>query len=133
MQSRTLSETRRVEASAAVRRTAILAFAGCLALLALALPVNLGTTGFIMEAAIAAGDNSTAVGAGAAVSEPGDPSDDSTAVPATEQGSSTPNVIKEIGGVTGDTELSSQEEIEAIQSGWGTWRTADGPGSVMAQ
>ncbi len=42
-------------------------------------------------------------------------------------------VIKELAGLPEESELSEEEELEAIRSGWGTWRTADGPESVIAQ
>lgn len=42
-------------------------------------------------------------------------------------------VIKEIAGLPEESSLSEQEELEAIQSGWDTWRTADGPNSSAIQ
>ena len=42
-------------------------------------------------------------------------------------------VIKELAGLPDKSALSEEEELEAIQSGWGTWRTADGPETIMAQ
>jgi hypothetical protein len=42
-------------------------------------------------------------------------------------------VIKELAGLPEDSALSEEEELEAIRSGWGTWRTADGPETVIAQ
>lgn len=42
-------------------------------------------------------------------------------------------VIKELAGLPDNSALSEEEELEAIRSGWGTWRTADGPDTVMAQ
>jgi len=42
-------------------------------------------------------------------------------------------VIKELAGLPEQSELSDDEEQEAIQSGWGTWRTADGPETVITQ
>lgn len=42
-------------------------------------------------------------------------------------------VIKELAGLPDNSALSEEEELEAIQSGWGTWRTADGPETIMAQ
>lgn len=37
-------------------------------------------------------------------------------------------VIKEIAGLPEDAGLSEEEEMEAIRSGWGTWRTAEEAG-----
>lgn len=45
----------------------------------------------------------------------------------------TKKVIKELAGLPEDSELSEEEELEAIRNGWGTWRTADGPETVIAQ
>lgn len=42
-------------------------------------------------------------------------------------------VIKELAGLPEESALSEEEELEAIRSGWGTWRTADGPETVIAQ
>jgi hypothetical protein len=42
-------------------------------------------------------------------------------------------VIKELAGLPEDSALSDAEEQEAIRSGWGTWRTADGPETVISQ
>lgn len=42
-------------------------------------------------------------------------------------------VIKEIAGLPDDSSLSEQEELEAIMSGWDTWRTADGPNTSTIQ
>lgn len=42
-------------------------------------------------------------------------------------------VIKELAGLPDESALSEEEELEAIRSGWGTWRTADGPETVIAQ
>lgn len=42
-------------------------------------------------------------------------------------------VIKELAGLPEESALSEEEELEAIRSGWGTWRTADGPQTVIAQ
>ncbi len=36
-------------------------------------------------------------------------------------------VIEEIAGLPEESSLSEEEELEAIRSGWDTWRTADGP------
>lgn len=52
---------------------------------------------------------------------------------ADEAAEATNKVIQEVAGIPEDSELSEQEELEAIQSGWGTWRTADGPETVIAQ
>lgn len=45
----------------------------------------------------------------------------------------TNKVIKELAGLSEESELSEEEEQEAIRSGWGTWRTADGPETVITQ
>jgi hypothetical protein len=45
----------------------------------------------------------------------------------------THKVIKELAGLPDKSALSDQEESEAIRSGWGTWRTADGPETVIAR
>ncbi len=42
-------------------------------------------------------------------------------------------VIRELAGLPEDSALSEEEELEAIRSGWGTWRTADGPDTVTSQ
>lgn len=42
-------------------------------------------------------------------------------------------VVKELAGIPEESALSEEEEMEAIRSGWGTWRTADGPETVIAQ
>lgn len=42
-------------------------------------------------------------------------------------------VIKEIAGLPDESSLSEQEELEAIQNGWGNWRTADGPTTSTIQ
>jgi hypothetical protein len=42
-------------------------------------------------------------------------------------------VVKELAGIPEESALTEEEEIEAIRSGWGTWRTADGPETVIAQ
>lgn len=45
----------------------------------------------------------------------------------------TNKVIKELAGLPEESALSEEEEMEAIRSGWGTWRTADGPETVITQ
>lgn len=42
-------------------------------------------------------------------------------------------VIQELAGLPESSALSEEEELEAIRSGWGTWRTADGPDSFTVQ
>lgn len=42
-------------------------------------------------------------------------------------------VIKELAGLPEESALSEEEELEAIRNGWGTWRTADGPDTILAQ
>jgi len=133
------------------RRMAIIASSACLAIVALALPDTDHGRGLVVAQAVAAGENSgtDAVpaqkkrfpGSESAVDEiadpvatdPGGSTAASSPSEADGQGSTTTHVIKEIAGVSDDTELSSEEELEAIRNGWGTWRTADGPESVIAQ
>lgn len=133
--------------AAAIRRIATVASWACLAVLALAVPTGPYGAGLLAGTALAAsgdsnaGDNGTAPGSvpgqqkmtNSEITESGELLDESTMVPVAGQGSSTPKVIKEISGVSDNTELSSEEELKAIRSGWGTWRTADGPESVVAQ
>ena len=42
-------------------------------------------------------------------------------------------VVKELAGLPEESALSDEEELEAIRTGWGTWRTADGPETVVSQ
>ena len=42
-------------------------------------------------------------------------------------------VIQELAGLPEDSALTEEEELEAIRSGWSTWRTADGPVTVTSQ
>jgi hypothetical protein len=146
----------------AVWRLAILASFGGLALTVLALPVSLESDGLAWNPAFAASENSNAGGsgkdkgsesapgqqpqedfvdskdapnndAGSALAGSGESVVDASIMPIAEDGPATTNVIKEIAGLAGDAELSDEEEREAIHSGWGTWRTADGPDTVVAQ
>ena len=127
MQSRVHREDRRSGAATVIRRLAVLVSSGSLALLALALSTGPDGTPRIATPASAADQNSNSDGATSGA--PGQPA----VPPTTGQGPSTQRVIKEIGGVPREAELSSEEELEAIRNGWGTWRTADGPESVIAQ
>jgi len=140
-------------------RTAMLASIAGIALAALVLPVGINSTGLVVDQAIAANDDD---GAGAngmalenatgqqkqdlvdpedvdngdaesALSESGDSAEQPQIKPSAEGEAANTNVIKEIAGLAGEAELTEEEEIEAIRSGWGTWRTADGPGTVVAQ
>lgn len=116
---------------------------GLLVTAALLLPLGTSGAGLLASPAFAAGDGAagssggfrSAVDDAAATAnvESGDDSAESVLLPAASDERSTPKVIKEVGGVTGETELSTEEELEAIRNGWGTWRTADGPESVIAQ
>lgn len=45
----------------------------------------------------------------------------------------TQKVIKELAGLPDKSALTDQQESEAIKNGWGTWRTADGPETVIAR
>ena len=70
----------------------------------------------------------------AEAAETGENPDDTTILPISEDVQKSNNkVIKEIAGLSDDSELSEEEELEAIRSGWGTWRTADGPETVLSQ
>ena len=74
--------------------------------------------------------------AAAVEGEPGDGSDleQPLVLPIAEDSEPANNkVIKELAGLPEDSALSEEEEMEAIRSGWGTWRTADGPETVIAQ
>ncbi|KKL05824.1 hypothetical protein LCGC14_2602180 [marine sediment metagenome] len=42
-------------------------------------------------------------------------------------------VIRELAGLPEESALSEEEELEAIRSGWSTWRTADGPRTITSQ
>lgn len=70
----------------------------------------------------------------AAVAE-GDHEINESAVPeiADDPAPATIQVIKELGGMPEQSALSEEEELEAIRNGWGTWRTADGPETILAQ
>lgn len=70
----------------------------------------------------------------AAVAE-GDHEIKESAVPeiADDPAPATIQVIKELGGLPDQSALSEEEELEAIRNGWGTWRTADGPETILAQ
>jgi len=149
-------------AATGIWRLAIMAFLGGLAVLALALPVSLEGIGLVPHRAYAASENGDAgggsegkgsesspdqgqnedsvdsVNAGdddsdSAFEESGERLEELTILPIAEDGPATTNVIKEIAGLAGDAELSEEEELEAIRNGWGTWRTADGPETVIAQ
>lgn len=156
MHSRVHRKNRRSGAAAVIRRFALVASSGSLALMALALSTGPDGTPLMTAPAFAGGENSSSGGTGEGTGgAPGllknekflgaegsvDETAESAAAesggsslpPTPGQGSSTPRVIKEIAGVPGETELSSEEELDAIRNGWGTWRTADGPDSVVAQ
>ncbi len=135
-------------AAMGVWRLAILASFGGLALTVLALPVDLESGGLIVNPALAANDSSNAGGNGngpesvsgqqqtedfADSEESGGSAEEPAIKPIAEDKPANTNVIKEIAGLAGDAELSEEEELEAIRSGWGTWRTADGPETVVAQ
>lgn len=160
MQNANNTNNRRNRVRSGARRIAILASVGGLVLAALALPVSVEGDGFVLSPAFGASENGNAGGKGKGkgpASAPGQqPTEDlvkSEAVGVDEEGSAladsiaeeptllpiagnepaNTNVIKEIAGLAGDAELSEEEELEAIHSGWGTWRTADGPETVVAQ
>jgi len=159
MRSAVHKDHRRNGAVAGHWRIAILACFGGLALAAFTLPFGFDDSGLVLNRATAASANSadgnrkgpqSAPGqqqqedlvdsedvrnndAEAARPESNQLADERTIVPIAEGEPANTNVIKEIAGLAGDTELSEEEEREAIQSGWGTWRTADGPDTVTAQ
>jgi hypothetical protein len=143
-------------------RLAIMASLGGLAVTVLAAPVSFESSGLVPHRAYAASENSNAGGNGkgkgpesapgqqknedfvesentgddaakSALAESGEQVEQPTILPIAEDGPATTNVIKEIAGLAGDAELSEEEELEAIRNGWGTWRTADGPETVIAQ
>lgn len=132
-------------AGVSLRRIAITVSLGLLVTAAMLLPLGTSRAGLLASPAFAAGDGDGAAGSSGgfhsavddatatANTESGEDSAESVLVPAASNEKSTPKVIKEVGRVTGDTELSTEEELEAIRNGWGTWRTADGPESVIAQ
>lgn len=156
MQSAAQRNDRQVSAAIGIWRIAVLATAGGLALLALALPVSLHGTGPLLGLAGAAAADAPAIGddgetirpksgtrldaddainddAESAVAESGElPTQPATAPTAKSQPATT-SVIRELSGLPADAELSDEEEREAIRSGWGTWRTADGPETLLAQ
>ena len=141
--------------SATIRRLATLASICGFALAAVSLPVGVDSSGLISKPAFAAGGNGNGKGrenapgqekqeivdsddlgeadAEEAIAESGDNPEDSTLLPIAEDVPANAKVIKEIAGLSQESELSEEEELEAIRSGWGTWRTADGPESVVAQ
>lgn len=158
MHSRVHRKDRRSGVAAVIRSFALVASSGSLALMALALSMGPDGALLMTAPAFAGGETGSSGGTGKGTGgAPGllknekflgaeDSADEATESVATEsesggsslpptpgQGASTPRVIKEIAGVPGETELSSEEELEAIRNGWGTWRTADGPESVVAQ
>ncbi len=156
MQSAAQRNDRQVSAAIGMRRIALLATAGGLALLALALPVSLqgarphlGLAGAAAADATAVGDDGETVrpksgtrpnaqdaindDTEAAVAESGEPPSQPATAPAAKSRPATTNVIRELSGLPADAELSDEEEREAIRSGWGTWRTADGPETLLAQ
>lgn len=64
----------------------------------------------------------------------GESADAPTIIPVAEdEEAAEKKVIREVAGLDEDSELSEEEELEAIRNGWGTWRTADGPETVIAQ
>lgn len=147
--------------SATIRRLATMASICGFALAAISLPVSIDSSGLVPKPAFAANGNAGGNGNGngkdgapgqnkeevvesdelgdtdaepeAAIAEPGESPEDSTLLPIAEDVPANAKVIKEIAGLSEESELSEEEELEAIRSGWGTWRTADGPESVIAQ
>jgi hypothetical protein len=69
-----------------------------------------------------------------AESDGGESVEEPTIIPiAEDEKAAEKKVLKEIAGLTEESELSEEEELEAIRNGWGTWRTADGPETVLSQ
>ncbi len=116
-------------AAIGMRRFFVATSAGGLALLAIALPVSLDDTGRYLHPAVAAAEDGNGAGTGQPVD--GSPTDSTEAI-ADDQPATT-NVIRELSGLPQESELSDEEEREAIRNGWGTWRTADGPETLLAQ
>jgi len=162
MHNATHRNNRRNGAVAGYWRIAILASFSSFVLAATALPVSLEGTGLVLNRAFAGSENGNAGGNGkgrgpesapgqqkqedfavskdlgnndveSALAESGESAEVPAILPISEDEPAKTNVIKEIAGLAGDAELSEEEEIEAIRSGWGTWRTADGPETVVAQ
>jgi hypothetical protein len=160
MQNATHRNNRRNGGVAGYWRIAILASFGGFLLAAVALPVSLESNGLALNLAFAGSEDGTAGGNGkgpqstpgkqtqedftvsedlgnddveSALAESGESAQAPATVPISEDAPAKTNVIKEIAGLAGDAELSEEEEIEAIRSGWGTWRTADGPETIIAQ
>lgn len=148
---------RKAETVKGLRRIAMLASVCGIALAATALPVGVDGSGFVVNSAFAAaGGNGNGGGNGkgrenapgqqvtgsggsaeadaeSALSDSGEQDATSDELPIAEDAPANVRVIKEIAGLADDSELSEEEELEAIRNGWGTWRTADGPESIIAQ
>lgn len=145
-----------------LRGLAVTSFCAVVAVGLTASPVSIGEHGFSLNTAIAAGksgdaggghgkdsapgqikqaDNGDAASADEAIAtvtgetgtDGGSDLDQVTPLPIDEEEPATNKVIKELAGLPEESELSEEEELEAIQSGWGTWRTADGPDTIIAQ
>ena len=154
-----MAHVRKYKESDGFRRAAGLVPAFALALaVAVALPVSTDS-GFAVNGAFAAGNgngNAGGNGVGKALGRataPGQQQDQ--AADADEQGATSGGVasgldtdtgstevagedasilvIQELAGLPDGSALTDEEELDAIRSGWGTWRTADGPNSVTAQ
>lgn len=137
------------------RRALILASVCGFALAATALPIGVDSSSLALKSALAAGGNGNGHGrsgapgqqgksgagsagssAESAISESGghdEASDDPAIDDAAPARPANARVVREIAGLTEESELSDEEEDKAIRSGWGTWRTADGPESVLTQ
>ncbi len=162
MHNAVLKDGYRLGRASGVRRIAVAAVLGGLALATLALPVSLENGGIVLSSTLAASDNSNAGGngkgkgrdnapgrqvtddvadsgatgateAGAAMVDSDGTAEEPVMMPIAEDGPGNTNVIKEIAGLAGEAELSEEEELEAIRNGWGTWRTADGPETFITQ
>lgn len=151
----------RIKAVRGRRRLAILTVFSGLAMMVLALPAGFERTGFVLDQAMAASPHSNANGKGHGRGPEGTPGQEQQDIADTdpanaqdavrdateshdapeepiilqiaEEEPANANVIREIGDLAGNEELSEEEEREAIQNGWGTWRTADGPETVTSQ
>jgi hypothetical protein len=152
----------RLGRTSGVTRIAVATVFGGLALATLVLLANLESGRIVLSTALAASDNSNAGGngkgkgrdnapgrqatddvaesgatgiaeAGATMMDSDGTAEEPVMLPVAEDGPGNTNVINEIAGLAGEAELSEEEELEAIRNGWGTWRTADGPETVITQ
>lgn len=158
----TQDSSRRIGVVRCVRRIVVMAAYTLLAFGALALPLDLCPIVPMTAPALAASGNSNAGGNGkgkgpegapgqqvqedvagaegtadggveSSIAETGGSASEPATLPIPEDAHAGAKVVKELAGLGNNDELSEEEELEAIRSGWGTWRTADGPETVIAQ